>query len=350
MFTKFRNRKLQTGAILDDRNEVEKLKDYKFEEMVASTDRVNWKNKEIKDWRKFPIFDQNGSGSCVAQTGAKMLGINYFLKNNEYVHFSATDIYQRRFNKPSEGMHAVDALKILTQGVTLEALAPSQAMTDAQMDRYAIADYKKRVGDIFKAENYVSLPIRDIETVASTIQKTGKGVMVWFYFTRAEWNDFPEIRDRSLSLYGTSTLRHSVTAVDFCIYKGKKGIIIEDSWGDTFGLKGQRFISEEFFNARNFFSGYVLDFKFEVEETQKPRYNFTKNLSFSPFFSVSQDVRALQDCLKYLGHFPVNIDSTGYFGSITRDAVKKFQSENKITPVEGYVGIKTRTQLNKLFG
>lgn len=341
-----------TGALLDDRSVEERQKDYRFEEMVTSADPVNWEKKDPSDWRKFPIFDQDGSGSCVAQTGAKMLGVNYWLKNGgEYVHFSATDIYQRRKNRPSGGMIGIDALSIMTKGTTLEALVPSQDMNDSQMDTTVIENYKRRVGDIFRVDNYVVLPTKDIDTIASVIQKTGKAVMVWFYFTRPEWKDTPVIKEDNLNIVGSKTVRHSVTAVDFGIYKGKKGLVIEDSWGESYGWDGRRFITEDFFKERNFFAGYCLDFKFEEDNSDitKPKHYFTRDLFYVPNVTRDEEVSALQDCLKYLGYFPKNIESTGWFGSITKKAVMEFQSKYGITPVAGYIGVKTRAKLNQLF-
>jgi len=57
--------------------------DYQFEETVASVNPVDWVEKKESEWRSFPIYDQNGSGSCVAQTMAKMMGIMFWLKNNQ---------------------------------------------------------------------------------------------------------------------------------------------------------------------------------------------------------------------------------------------------------------------------
>lgn len=347
-----------TGAILDNRPEAEKLKDFRFEEIVASVSPVQWVEKPQAQWRKFPIFDQNGSGSCVAQTLAKLLGILYWQKNNEYVHFSATHIYQRRVNRPSGGMVGINALDIAREGVTLEVLAPSQKMTDGQMDATIVAPYKQDVGKVFKIGNYVVLPIKDIETVASVIQQTGKGVMVWFYFLSDEWTDVPFIRDAQLNQYASNISRHSVTAVDFTLYKGKKAIIIEDSWGQFYGLNGQRVITEDFFKARNFFAAYPIAFKFDEqqEESGKPTYTFTKPLEFSPSFKTDPDVVALQNILKYEGMFPQNVDSTGYYGSVTAKGVYAFQKKYKVASdaeldsLQGRrCGTKTLAKLNELY-
>lgn len=353
----------QSGAVLDTRPEAEKQKDFKAEEIVASAAAVNWTEKPQSAWRKFPIFNQDGSGSCVAQTEAKELGIMRFLKDGVYVHFSATDIYQRRVNKPAAGMAAVDARDIIRKGgATLEVLTPSQNMTDVQMDTAIVEPYKRQVGLVFAVPNYVALPIKDIDRIASTIQATGKGVMVWFYFKIDEWTERPVVKYPNLSLVGDDTARHSITAVDFSLVGGKKCLIVEDSWGTSFGLAGQRVIDEDFFKARNWYAGYLVNFQFENPQpdpvpTPVPHYVFNRDLKFSPTFVVDQDVKALQDILKYEGLFPANTDSTGYYGAVTARSVLAFQKKYSLAPVseldalEGKVcGPKTRAKLNALYG
>lgn len=378
---------LTSSALIEDRPVEKKIEDYQQDEIVASASEVGWREKTLLEFRKFPIFDQNGSGSCVAQTAAKMMGITFtnqfitdlmfkpedFFKlsvveqqqfivylnesiQENYVHFSATHIYKRRRNRPGGGMFAQDALSIPQRGVTLEVFAPSQGMRDSQMDAMGIKNYAIEVGDIFKIRNYVELPTRSMERVASTIQHTGKGVMVWFYFTRDEWTNTPVVLNDELELRGANTVRHSVTAVDFAIVNGVPGLIVEDSWGKQYGWGGQRFISEEFFAKRNFFSGYLMNFDFEEEkenpelpDPSKPKYRFTKDMKFSTRVSYGDaEVIALQDCLKYLGMFPTNTDSTGYFGAITKKGVIKFQASRNLVQ-DGIVGRNTREELNRIF-
>lgn len=340
------------GALLDTRTDEEKLKDYKFEEIVSSVAPVAWTEKKESAWRKFPIFDQGNSGSCVAQTMAKLLGILYWLTNGLYVHFSATHIYQRRFNKPEGGMNGDDVFKIASEGVTLEELVPSQKMSDAQMDAVVIPEYKKKVGEVFKiSKNWITLPIKDIESVASVIQQTGKGVMVWFYFKHDEWDKDPSVKYPDLVLGASTTARHSVSGVDFTLYKGKKAIVIDDSWGPKVGNgAGQRVIDEDFFNARNWYARYPMNFQFaEGTEPNKPVYTFSNDMKFSPTVSYGNpDIIALQNCLKFLGLFPINTESTGYFGALTKKAVQDFQTKYALNP-DGVVGKNTRSKLNELF-
>ncbi|MFZ2152297.1 MAG: peptidoglycan-binding domain-containing protein [Minisyncoccia bacterium] len=371
------NKEVYQGAILDTRTQEAKDKDYHFGEIVVSADPVNWIIKPRNEWRKFPIFDQDGGGSCVAQTMAKLLGIMYFLLNGIYVHFSATHIFQRRINKPQSGMGGDDVFRIGSEGVTLEELVPSQGMTDAQMDAVVIPQYKQDVGKIFKiAKNWVILPIKDIETIASVIQKTGKGVMTWTFWNYDEWGPVPKVL-RELDLYGVSTSRHSTAQVDFTLIDktnlpehpeawGKKALIMDESWNKSAGLDGQRVITEDFFKVRNFFAAYPVNFVFEdgqnIPDATKPIFTFTKQLSFIPWDMIKnrpvdivknqyqkEETIQLQNVLKYEGLFAKNIDSTGYFGAVTKKAVMDFQMKYGIEVV-GEVGPKTRLKLNKLYG
>lgn len=344
------NNEFKSGARIDTRTEEKKEKDYIFREIVSAVAPVKWVEKPQSEWRKFPIFNQDGSGSCVAQTMAKLMGIMYWLKNQVYVHFSATHIYQRRNNKPLSGMSGIDVFKIAQKGVTLEELVPSQSLSDLKMDSTVIEKYKEDVGEIFKIGNYIIITEKDMDTIASVIQTTGKAVMTWFFFQRDEWDNVPIIKNLQLDLYSKIALLHSVTAVDFTLYQGKKALIIEDSWGAWGNFTGQRIITEDFFKSRNFFAAYPMNFTFEESKKDRPKYNFVTNLSLG---DTSSYVTDLQNVLKYEGIFPLNIESTGYFGAITKKAVQDFQVKYSIVgkdaPDTGVVGPRTRAKLNELY-
>lgn len=347
----------QSGALIDTRPESVKIKDYKFEEIVSAANPVNWVEKPQSEWRHFPIFNQDGSASCVAQTMAKLMGILYWLKNNVYVHFSATHIYQRRANKPQGGMGGVDVFEVARKGVTLEELVPSQNMNDAQMDGIEIPQYKQDVGAVFKIQNYVTIPEGDMETVASIIETTKKAVMVWFYFKHDEWTEHPKVIYPDLDRYAASTARHSIAAVDFALVNGKKSLIVDDSWGTSYGLAGERVIDEDFYKARNFFAAYPISFKFDDQSSPgpspKPKHTFTLPFGFGV---TSDDVKALQEILKYEGLYPTNVESTGYYGAITATGVLSWQKKHNVAPLEELetlqgrrVGPKTIAALNAAY-
>lgn len=368
----------QSGALPDERPQEEKDKDRRIEELVSSFAPVQWIEKKLADLRKFPIFNQNGSGSCVAQTLRKILGVLYWLKYGKFVDLSATHIYQRRQNKPQAGMWGIDAFNIARTGVTLEEFAESDLMTDAEMDGMKIVELWVKIGEAFKLTNFVVLPTKNFDAAASTIQKTGKAIMMWFHFLYSEWNECPQIKNPNLPESGNDVCRHSVSGTDVTLIgqsnlpsrpdaHGKEAIFMEDSWGASTAIDGRRFITREFYEKRNLFAAYPITFVYE-DQTQpqpdpvepqpqpnpsKPKYTFNVDLEKG---QRGADIVALQDILKFEGCFPKNVDSTGYYWSETAKAVYKFQVKHKVADMAeldalkgNRVGAKTRAKLNQLY-
>lgn len=372
------------GALVDERPAEAKVKDIFQTELVVSVAPVNWKEKKDNDWRRFTVQDQDGSGSCVAQTIKKLGEVQLYLKEGTHVEFSATPVYQVRSNRPAGGMIGVEAFDIWKRdGITLEKLVSSHRMNDKQMDDFKVEQYEKDIAKVFKIGGHVGIPNTDFEAVASTIQQTGKAVMTWFYFTSKEWGQkFPKVITPNLNLYASNTARHSVAVTDFGLINGKKYLKIEDS--AHFGGIHERWISEEFFLARNWFNRYAMNFVFQ-DQTQpsptptptptptpnKPKYTFTKVLEFIPLNekgtisdlgkheAQKKDVIALQDILRYEGVFPANVASTGYYGATTAKAVYNYQVKRAVAPLSeldsivpkgGRVGNKTITSLNQIYG
>jgi hypothetical protein len=75
--------------------------------------------------------------------------------------------------------------------------------------------------------------------------------------------------------------------------------------------------------------------------------NASPNAAFNRMLTIGstgEDVRALQNRLKAEGFFKT--EATGYFGPITRESVKAYQTNHGIDPL-GMVGPMTRAELNK---
>ena len=65
--------------------------------------------------------------------------------------------------------------------------------------------------------------------------------------------------------------------------------------------------------------------------------------------NTGEVVKDLQEFLVYEGSYP-EAKISGYFGSLTKNAVMKFQKKYNIDPVSGYVGYKTRHRMQQLVG
>jgi hypothetical protein len=320
------------GALTDTPDE----RDYQSRE-IGCYAPVEWIEK--KEFRQFPNKDQDGSLSCVAQAISKILGIENYLEEGRYLNLSARDIYVRRTNDGG-GMYFREAMQIGKEnGATLEALIPSESMSEAQMNN--IEDrtpYTEVVGRLGRGGNYVSVPVNSIDEIASIIA-TGKSVLLGFRFDYDEWDlEVPVIKAGSKLSCG-----HGVAGVDWTLRKGVKAIVIDESWG--FKNIKQRIITEDWFTSgRCVACWYFEDLSninslFEIND----KYIFNNDLSFG---MQNDEVKELHKVLIALGLLKIK-EPTGYFGSLTLQAVKDYQTLKGITPVSGYVGPLTRAELNK---
>ena len=317
-----------TGCLPDTRTKKEKAKDWHKD--LAMSGVVNWVEKDFGDIKTFPVRNQDGSGTCVMQTCALICGIENFLEEGKFIEFSV-DLYNFRINKDSAGMMGVDALNLLkNKGLTLEILLPSMNMGESQIAKLKRSISDDEIAKIFRIKDYWQLPfnLEQIATIMENGRKNGvaKPLMVWFMFPRKEWTAIPELSKSSYDM-----VHHSVTAIDYGILNGKRGLFIQDSWGlhnSTEG--GLRFISEDYLKKMTF-CAYVNDLpNNHHEETQSM---FTRILRYG---SRGEDVKNLQKLL--------SLNADGIFGRQTERAVKNFQKENGLV-ADGIVGQKTIAKL-----
>lgn len=340
------------GIIPDPRSIEEQELDFKAGEIMEFAPLV-WKERSEKDWRKYPIFDQDQSSSCLANATAKSLGIENYIEEGKFVHFSPRDIYTRRKNFPNKGMYFKDAMEIgYKYGATLEQLMPSMKKSEEEMnksnDRKTI---DKQIALIGKGGNYFWIP-RNIDSIASIIESEKKGIILGVKFGPKEWDrKIPKI----LGVY--APYGHGVCATNAILYKGKKALVIEDSFGINSGIKGRRIVTEDWFKAGRIIGALYfqkLDNNWRDKEKPSPvKYEFKKDLVWG---SQTLDVEALQEILQLEELFPVNVITTGWYLPITAKAVYKFQKKYKVgTPEEieilkgKRVGPKTRKALNDLY-
>lgn len=325
------------GANFDTRLPADVAKDPHISETVASAVVVDWKEISPEDIRVFGTQDQRGKCDCVAESRRKLKRIMLYVNKGLTLDFSAAALYRRRINYPEGGMIAADAIMIdNTYGMTLDALVPSDQLTsESAANNLKIESFNDDVARVFRlATTDIKFTNGDLESPAGTIQKTRKGVMMWFYFTDAEWSqEVPQLLVPSLTLSDSRALHHSVVGVEPALYNGVKGIWIDDS--AHFGGLARRFITEEFYKRRNWWASYPMSFQFEPQTSARPVY-------------IEGNTVSLQQCLKYEGTFPSNVDATGVYGSITTQAVKDFQKKYGLEQV-GTVGPLTTAKLKELY-
>jgi hypothetical protein len=309
----FNKKKIPFDGALHD---TEDIRDYKREE-IAFTGVPVWKEK--KEYKHYTIRNQFNSYSCVAQSVATLLEA-LLEKNGKGVPVSALPIYVKRTNVGG-GMSFREGMDIGSKnGSTLEYLVPSQDMNEEQMnDASNITMFDHCVADIISGASYLAVPF-DFNAIASVLDD-GNPMIVGFVWDYNEWDrEFPEIRETSKKQY-----HHSATIVDYALINGVRYLVIQDSWGKNKGKNGLRFINEKWLSRMTACWYYDL---FLLKETPiGNKDSFDKDLEFG---MRDNDVVRLQDFLKEQGYFPINTESTGYYGAITVKAVRDFQLENGI--------------------
>lgn len=333
------------GALPDTRPEAEKLKDFKHEEIASAVSAPIWVEKKLSDFQIFPIRNQDGSGSCVSQTLSLMLGIENQREEGRFVEFSAKDIYTRRSNT-GMGMIGVEALELGKKyGATLELFIPSQNQGETQMNTIDRKESDIQLSQIFKAGGYVQAPF-DIETIAGVMEQyrkdgIAKPFMTWYQFPRAEWDSKPDVTPSTSDI-----VHHSVTAIDYCTINGVKGLVTQDSWGlDSTTEKGLRFLTQDYLTNRMTFCAYILDLSNAWRDANppfKPSVNLTQTLKMG---SRGDEVKQLQQVLRYEELFPQISTVDGVFGSITDKGVREFQKKHWLQS-DGVIGPASRKFIN----
>lgn len=353
MARKITDENIFTGVVEDPRTLEEKAEDYRAEE-VASFAAPDWKVKGQNDWPKYDVRNQDGSFSCVAQTAALMLGIENLREEGRFITASAGDIYDKRVNAGS-GMWGANGLSIASKtGATLEMFMPSQNMNEAQISKINRTTSDKQIGLIYRGGGYIQHPF-DIEHIASYMEahrKNGiaKPVMTFYRFNRKEWTSEP--KDLGLP----KTIHHSTTAIEHGLYRGRKVLITQDSWGlHSTTFKGIRLIDQEWIDKHMTFAGSLHDLQNDWRDTQdneKPKHTFYKQMQYG---ETNPEIAAIQDILKYENLFP-NIESTGRYLQITAKAVLAWQRKHKVASeaelnyLQGRVcGPKTIKKLNEKY-
>jgi len=334
MFDFLKKKQFGTGYI----PEKETGKEFRAEEVFRALPPVVWTEKKQSDWKRyFPIRNQTVTSSCVGHTLATVLGVENFIEESKFVVLSPRSIYARGF-APGGGMVYSDALKIAYEmGSAPEQLMPSEGKTEEQIrDLTDEKESDRIIGKVYRGGNYVYLPL-DIDAI-SAILNTGKAVCLGVRFNPSGFT--PEVKLDANGVYG-----HAITGVDFTLWKGEKAIVFQNSWGEGWGFGGLGIITESEMKKGLVVAAYFQDLK---NEKSSDRPNLQIKVANLTTGMQSPEVMKLQLMLQYLGFFPSNIDTTGFYGGISRKAVKDYQGSIGL-PQTGIADSETIKKLNSKF-
>lgn len=325
-----------TGVANDTRSEDEKELDPLHEEVAGGLlTAIPWTIKPPEQWKKYTLRNQNlASFDCVAFSSSTGVEAD---KNLGYP-LSARDIYDRRSNYPEPGMIPMEGVSIPAKyGVVKNSTLPSDNLTEDILNMHFprtdafISEAQEVAGGI-----PVKLGVIDINTIAELISK-GFSVRLCFHFDIKEWTAIPQ-------LLTDGDIHHQIIAVDWAIVNGKKCIIAQDSCfpNTTYVFPhGLRAITESFLINRCYAATYIKPAIPVPAPLPAPQHIFTIDMGYG---EVSNEVTLLQTKLHSLGFF--NVNPTGYFGGLTKQAVMDYQKAHNILPISGFAGPLTRASLN----
>ena len=362
----FNRPKPYQSALLDNRSDEEKSKDFLDIEFSYGQDDYEWKEETNFVDTPFYPYNQVSSLSCVALSWAIWLQ-EFWARQGFVVITSRKDGYFWRFNRPGGGMTAEDSVKLAVRGMGLESQVPSQNLGETAMNTpYALTAeiLAEREKNRIKAGVFITQS-RSIDAIAKASRHSPVSLFV-FFDTASQyqewWTPYPKVVNTKLNLYAIDTSRHHISVPSSIAYKviggvlinGVKHLKIQDSAGVGTGL-GQygnvRHVSEAFIQARCYRAYYAIpnDSEIKPNPPSELKWSGKRNLSVG---SVGNDVYQLQAILQAEGLFNYP-NPTGYFGGITRKAVMDLQNRYAheiLTPVRlkkgtGFVGASTRAWL-----
>lgn len=292
---------------------------------------------------EIPSKNQFSSFSCGGQASAYLDYVISKFDGREITERSARFIYAPVAVKGGGSSEQALMNRLTTVGSASESLVTSynNGTTDETF-MTTVSDFD--AVDIEDAGKYKTLePVYvdlDMESIAKAIKDNGAIILGIYGINNGTWlSKFPvPPKDSDTGLWA-----HWILAGKALTINGKKYIGLKNSWGDV-GENGWQYIGEEYIPF--LFTAWGFAKTQEIQSNIIPNFQFNKDLYFG---MTDPDVNQLQERLKKLGYFP-NINTTNFFGSITKQAVINYQKANNIFPQRGYCGIKTRTRLNKTAG
>lgn len=320
------------GIAEDTRTEEEKAKDYNAKDLLAGVSPFMFPTIDrIEDFAFYRKLNQKSTNACVAYSLAKLLEVIFKKKGYGDFHFSPAPIYWHRNNKPAGGMNGWNALDIVQKFFTcLESFigsdfANDQAIDSLSLDLQELAKQTKEfLGSRKVRFTYLTDYSPNFRETAEYIKDYG-GVISFVRTDYQNWNkDIPTLDVNDKRNIGHSTCYHQ-----YLNYLGKDYLLMDDSWGEfsssEMGQRGQRLISEEFYNARMFFVGVLV-----MNEYGSKNVSYCQYLNIPAISKGYQGDYAilLQKMLRDYGTFPNNIPFYPNFGSQTAKALLQWQLDN----------------------
>lgn len=314
---------ISRDALIDDRPQVLKDKDYSTEEVASAAAVKTFDNKQIKKIT-IPEFNQWYVGSCVPHGIWTQLMYEGIV--DEDFNPSQLRTYRKRYNYPGAGSIGTDIYDKIKEGQSNDFPTPAK-FREADATAMPYVKGEKLIKD-FTYYQYLDKKTYKLllDQVPADVAQ-GKAVAIFIYATDEEWSkEYVEVIEPDYKLDVNSEVRHCVCIIpkgDFT-RKGKRWLAVQDS--AKFGGRGLRYIEyDQFFLNRCYFAAKVYAGA-DVPPVVVPPI-VGKPLVPCEIGDKGDQVLFLQKFLIEQGKLEAQY-ATGYYGALTAKAVLWWQLEN----------------------
>lgn len=324
-------------------------RDFQFSEVGFGTPPFDW-NKGYDVEKELtivlPVKDQGNSFSCGGQAWATYAGALEAFFSKTLEERSAKFFYAQTYQQGGGSNGRDNANVFINSGAARETVLtsyengnpPSEAFITRGQD---ITDTSRNDATSDRGFSYAQTGT-SMDTIAQALRDNHGVVLGIDGQNNGTWvSAFPKAPTHT-------EWRHWVYAGKAKIIDDKKYVGVLNSWGKTIGEQGWQWIAEDFFNKGHVWSGWT-----HVLANPPPsgfHHNFVTDLHFN---ESGGDTAALQTALQIDGEFAKNVNTTGFYGDVTRRAVLDFRTKYRIDsisdPLGKSVGPLTRQKLNFLF-
>ena len=310
-------------------------RDFIYKDVAFALEPFDWTRGfdiEKKLGFSIPVKNQGQSFSCGGQAWSYLGQVLESLATFSFEERSAKFIYAQTF-VPGGGSRGRDNCEIVTrQGWAKESVLASyeakQPPSEVFMQKADdITPEVRNDANLAKSLSYYNV-FSDMELIAHAIQNGNGCILGVTGENNGTWTSKFPVPPKA------NFWNHWVYAGKALVLNGKKYIGILNSWGDV-GEKGWQYIGEEYIPY--IWQGWALVYDAKIKHV------FNTNLRWG---MESPEVKFLQVRLQELGFFPQRV-CTNFYGTITKEAVKKFQLSVGIIGDNGvHFGPRTREKLN----
>lgn len=328
--------KYTTGAIKNTKDN----RDINYKDIPATATPLP--SKHITDISMIPVLNQDLLGTCVAHAIIIVKIYQEYLATGKIIMFSRRFLYSlaRLLSAyVGEGLHPRDGAKIIKE----IGARDNDDIDNNNLSHNEYVLYKPTQAEKDLAKKWVSgfaTTINgDIDTIKRAIIKEGM-VTITLNYDGNVWNSVTG----QLGKPKNKVSAHYIALYGYEDVGGDTIFYFRNSWGKGWGNNGNGQFNWSDYKKDAYDALIFTDIPNDlIEKAKTTQFLFTVNLAFK---STHNDVKRLQERLRDEGYYQYP-SITGYFGTVTKQAVIDYQKAKSIKPASGYVGPLTRAELNK---